>query len=230
MKKANLMILIVFLIALPFTLYVGMHISGRGYYIIATIIIIELMLPFFMRFEGKKPEARELVVVAVLCALAIAGRVVIPVPNFKVAFAIIIISGVALGPETGYMVGAITALVSNFFYGQGPYTPWQMMAYGAGGMLAGFIFMNKKIKKKSWLLAMVGFLIVVLWIGPLLDCSQVFFMMSEINKITFWAALTSGFPINISQGISTGLMLYFLGNTMLEKIERIKIKYGLIGE
>ena len=230
MKKSNFMILIVFLALLPITLYVGMHISGRGYYIIGTAIIVELMLPFFMRFEGRKVEARELVVVAVLCALAVGGRVVIPVPNFKAAFAIIIISGISFGPETGYMVGAITALVSNFFYGQGPYTPWQMMAYGAGGMLTGFIFLNKRMRKESWLLALVGFVIVVAWIGPLLDSSQVFLMMPEVNKITFAAALVSGFPINVSQGICTAFILYFFGNPLLDKLERIKLKYGIMEE
>lgn len=132
MKRSHIASLGVFLLLIPLTLFLGTRLPGRSYYITGTLIIIELMLPFFMAFEGRRPQARELVVIAVLCALAIAGRVVIPLPNFKAIFAIIMIAGIAFGPEAGFMVGAISAFASNFFYGQGPYTPWQMMAYGAG--------------------------------------------------------------------------------------------------
>ena len=137
MKKSNIATLIVFLLLIPLTLFFGTKLSGHSYYITGTLIIVELMIPFFMAFEGRKPQARELVVIAVMCALAIAGRVVIPVPHFKATFAIIMLSGIAFGPEAGFMVGAIAAFASNFFYGQGPFTPWQMFGYGAGGMLAG---------------------------------------------------------------------------------------------
>ena len=118
MKKSHIATLLVFLILLPLTLYLGTKLSGRGYYITGTLIIIELMIPFFMAFEGRKPQARELVVIAVMCAIAIAGRVAIPIPNFKATFALIMLAGIAFGPEAGFMIGAITAFVSNFFYWQ----------------------------------------------------------------------------------------------------------------
>ncbi len=228
MKKANIATLFVFFLILPITLYVGTLISGKGYYVTGTVIIIELMIPFFMAFEGKKPQARELVVIAVMCTLAIVGRVAIPIPNFKAAFAIIMISGIAFGPQTGYVVGAITALVSDFFYGQGAYMPWQMMAYGAGGMLAGFIFQSKRLKRTPWTMAIVGFLLVLLWIGPLLDCAHLFLMMPEINKSTVFASLASGFPVNISQATSTVLIMLVFGRPLLDKLERIKLKYGMM--
>ena len=117
MKKSNIATLIVFFLLIPLTLYLGTRLSGRSYYITGTLIIIELMIPFFMAFEGRKPQARELVVIAVMCAIAIAGRVAIPIPNFKAIFAIIMLSGIAFGPEAGFMVGAIAAFASNFFYG-----------------------------------------------------------------------------------------------------------------
>ena len=81
------------------------------------MLILELMIPFFLAFEGRKPQARELVVIAVMSAIAVAGRVAIPIPHFKAVFAFVMLAGIAFGPETGFMVGAITAFVSNFFYG-----------------------------------------------------------------------------------------------------------------
>ena len=228
MKKSHIATLAVFLLLIPMTLFLGKQLSGRSYYITGTLIIAELMIPFFMVFEGRKPQARELVIIAVMCALAIAGRVVIPLPNFKAIFAVIILTGIAFGPEAGFMVGAISAFVSNFFYGQGPFTPWQMFAYGAGGMLAGFLFRRNWLPRKNWVMAVFGFCTVLLWMGPLLDSSHLFLMMPKITWTAIVTVLVSGFYVNVSQAICTALILFLLGNAILEKLDRVKIKYGLI--
>ena len=138
MKKSHIATLLIFLLVIPATLYFGLRLTGRAYYLTSTLVIIEIIIPFLLAFESRRPQARELVVIAVLSALAVAARVAIPIPNFKAIFAIIMLSGIAFGPEAGFLVGAVSAFASNFFYGQGAYTPWQMFAYGAGGMLAGF--------------------------------------------------------------------------------------------
>ena len=228
MKKSHIATLAVFLLLIPLTLFLGKQLSGRSYYITGTMIIAELMIPFFMVFEGRKPQARELVIIAVMCALAIAGRVVIPLPHFKAIFAVIILTGIAFGPEAGFMVGAISAFVSNFFYGQGPFTPWQMFAYGAGGMLAGFLFRRNWLPRKNWVMAVFGFCTVLLWMGPLLDSSHLFLMMPKITWAAIVTVLVSGFYVNVSQAICTALILFLLGNAILEKLDRVKIKYGLI--
>ena len=228
MKKSNIVTLLVFFLLIPATLYLGTQLSGRGYYITGTLILIELMFPFFMAFEGRKPQARELVVIAVLCAIAIAGRVAIPIPNFKATFAIIMISGIAFGPEAGFIVGAITAFASNFFYGQGPYTPWQMFGYGAGGMLAGFCFRKCWLPRKPWIMAVFGFWAVILWVGPLLDCSHIFLMLTQINRESVMATFLSGFYVNMSQAICTVLVMLLFGKPLLEKLDRVKLKYGML--
>lgn len=228
MKKSNIAMLIVFLALMPLTLFLGDKLPGKGYYLTGVLIIIELSVPFFMMFEKRKPQARELVVLAVMIALAVIGRVAIPIPHFKAAFAIIILTGIAFGPEAGFIVGAITAFASNFFYGQGAYMPWQMMAYGAGGMLAGFVFIKNRIPKNPWIMAIFGFFAVALWIGPLLDTSHVFIMMPKISLETLTAALASGFPVNISQGLCTAIMMFLFGKPLLEKLDRVKQKYGML--
>lgn len=228
MKKSNIATLIVFLLLIPATLYLGTKLSGQSYYITGILIILELMIPFFMAFEGRKPQARELVVIAVMCAIAIAGRAAIPIPNFKAIFAIIMLSGIAFGPETGFMIGAISAFASNFFYGQGLYTPWQMMAYGAGGMLAGFVFAKERLPRKPWVMAVFGFFAVILWVGPLLDCSHIFLMLTAINWSSAIAIFISGFYVNVSQAICTVLIMLLLGRPLLDKLDRIKLKYGMM--
>ena len=99
MKKSHIATLLVFFLLIPATLFLGTRLPGRGFYITGTAIIIELMIPFFLAFEGRRPQARELVVIAVMCALAVAGRAAIPIPNFKAIFAIIMLTGIAFGPE-----------------------------------------------------------------------------------------------------------------------------------
>ena len=228
MKKSNIVTLIIFFLLIPATLFLGTKIPGRSYYITSTLMILELMVPFFMAFEGRKPQARELVVIAVMCAIAIVARTAIPIPHFKAIFAVIMLSGIAFGPEAGFMVGAISAFASNFFYGQGAYTPWQMMAYGAGGMLAGFLFAKGRLPQKPWVMAVFGFFATILWVGPLLDCSHIFLMLSVINRDSILAALLSGFPVNLSQAICTVLIMLLFGRPLLNKLDRVKTKYGMM--
>lgn len=228
MKKSNLATLLIFLLMIPATLILGSRMSGRSYYLTSILIIVELLIPFFLTFEGRRPQARELVVIAVMCALAVAARVAIPIPNFKAIYAIIMIAGIAFGAESGFLMGTVAALASNFFLSQGPYTPWQMMGYGAGGMLAGFLFQKGRLPRKPLLMGIVGFLGVLLLVGPLLDTCTVFLAPISMNLKSILAIYISGFTVNISQGLSTFAVLFLLGNPLLEKLDRIKVKYGMM--
>ena len=230
MKKSHIATLLVFFLLIPATLFLGTKLSGRSYYITGTLIILELMIPFFMAFEGRKPQARELVIIAVMCAIAIAGRVAIPIPNFKAIYAVIILAGIAFGPETGFMVGAIAALGSNFFYGQGAYTPWQMFSYGAGGMLCGFAFAKGRLPRKTWLMAMIGFVTVVLVVGPILDSMSLFLGYVELNRETFSVVFVPGFAVNCTQGLCTMAVIVIFGRPLLAILNRIQVKYGMLEE
>ena len=228
MKKSKLISLLIFLLVVPATLILGSRMDGRWYYLTSTLMIAELLIPFFLAFEGRKPQARELVVIAVMCALAVVARVAIPIPSFKAIFAIIMIAGIAFGPESGFLVGAASALASNFFYTQGPYTPWQMMAYGVGGMLAGYLFFKGHLKRKPLVMGIFGFLCVLLVVGPLLDTCTVFLAPITLNWKNISALYISGFPVNVSQGLCTFAVLLLLGRPLLDKLDRIKLKYGMM--
>lgn len=227
MKKVNIVTWLVVLLAIPATLILGSRMAGRWYYITSTLIILELLIPFFLTFEGRRPQARELAVIAVLCALAVAARVAIPIPNFKAIYAVIMIAGISFGPETGFLVGAVAALSSNFFFSQGPYTPWQMMGYGAGGMLAGFLFQKGRQPRKPLVMGLVGLLGVLLVVGPILDTCTVFMAPITLNLKNVLAIYLSGFGVNITQSLSTFAVLFLLGKPMLEKLNRIQVKYGM---
>jgi len=230
MKKPKLISLLIFLIVVPVTLILGSRIGGRWYYLTGTLMIAELLIPFFLAFEGRKPQARELMLIAVLCALAVVGRVAIPIPHFKAIFAIIMISGIAFGPEAGFLVGAVSALASNFFYAQGPYTPWQMLAYGVGGMLAGYLFFKGKLKRKPIVMGIFGFLCVLFIVGPLMDTCTIFIAPITLTLKSIAALYVSGFSLNVIQALCTFAVLFLLGKPLLDKLDRIKQKYGIAEE
>ena len=148
---------VVLFVLIPLTIWLGVWLfEDRKYNIISIIIALLSCVPFFVRFEKGKSGAREMIVIAVMAAFSVVGRLIFaPIPAFKPVTAITIISGVALGPEAGFIVGSMTAVVSNMFYGQGPWTPFQMFVWGFIGFLAGVIFRKSK-KPNRIVLSIVG--------------------------------------------------------------------------
>lgn len=231
MKKTTYLSLLTILVLIPATLWLGTQLKGRWYYLTSTLVILETMLPFFLLFEARRPQARELVTIAVMAALAVAGRVAIPIPNFKAITGIIMITGMALGPQVGFMTGAVSAFASNFFYSQGPWTPWQMLSYGMGGFLAGVLFYGRTWKKpwlETVLKAAFSFLAVVLAVGPLLDACTIFTTGSRLSWRFAVTVLAAGFPHNVTHGLSCMVTVLVLSKPLLTKLNRLKTKYGML--
>lgn len=228
MKRALFLRILVCAVLIPATLFLGTHLKSRWYYLTCTLVIIETMLPFFMAFETRKPQARELVTIAVMCALSVASRVVVLIPNFKPMTAIIMLTGIALGPEAGFLTGAVSAFASNFFFSQGPWTPWQMMGYGFGGFLAGILFFGKKRNHSPAMLAVFGFLTIQLVVGPLLDCCTVFTTESKLSWKFAAAVFAAGVPYNFKHALACAVIMLLFSKPLLEKLERLIVKYGMM--
>lgn len=205
------------------------------YYLIATIIVLAAFVGFTMSFEGRRPQARELAVVAVLAALAVASRAVFAwVPHFKPMAGIVMISGMALGPQGGFLVGAVSALASNFLFGQGPWTPWQMLAFGVAGLIGGLLTRTGLFPRErlSWacraVLAVVGFASVVGLVGPILDTST-FFYLSSVPTLELAAAVyLAGLPVNAIHGAATAITLFLVADPLLNQLARLRKKYGML--
>ena len=218
------------LLLIPLTIYLGISFFGnKKYYFISLLILLETMIPFFMMFERRKPKARELILISVLCGLAVAGRsVFFMLPQFKPVIALIIIAGVAFGGETGFLVGTVTAFVSNFFFGQGPWTPWQMFAFGIIGFIAG-IFFNKGILRKTKItLCIFGFFMTLIVYGGIMNPSSVIMWQNKITWKMLLSACIAGITFDLIHALGTAFFLWFISEPMIDKLERIKIKYGLV--
>ncbi len=231
-KKRKLGLLLA-IIGIPVLLVLSWRFAGRNYYLCSLMVIILAIVPFFMKFEKRRPQARELVTLAVLCAIAVASRAAFAIiPHFKPMAAIIMIAGMAFGAEAGFLVGAISAFASNFIFGQGMWTPWQMFAYGIAGLLAGIFYrygvIGEKKGKQRIITAVFGFLVIVVMVGPILDICSIFTMGNAISWEWAGALFLSGLPVNIIHGIATAATLFLLCKPMMEKLNRVKIKYGMM--
>ena len=230
LSKRTIAALVIVMLAVPLTIFVGVYYLGdRKYYFISLLIILETMLPFALVFESRKPQARELIVISVLCAIAVAGRAAFfMLPQFKPVVALVIIAGVCFGGETGFLVGAVTGFVSNFFFGQGPWTPWQMVAFGIIGFLAGVLFCKGLLRKTRGALCIFGGLAAFLLYGGIMNTASVLMWQARPNGAMVLSAYMLGVPFDLVHAAATVFFLWFLSAPMIEKLDRIKVKYGLL--
>ena len=202
----------------------------RGYYFTSMCIIVISIFIFLWSFEKRKPKTREIVTLAVMTALAVVGRLAFfMTPQVKPCAAIIIITGVMLGRQSGFLCGALTAFVSGFFFGQGPWTPWQMIAFGIIGFLSGVLFSKKNIKYayNKWIISIYGFLATFVIYGFILDTATVFMYTDTPKTETFVATYLSGSGFNLIHAASTFVVLFLISNATIKKLERLKIKYKM---
>ncbi|MCL2152787.1 MAG: ATP-binding cassette domain-containing protein [Oscillospiraceae bacterium] len=232
LSKRTLVAAVMILLAIPITIYVGSYFFGdRRYYFISLLIVLETMLPFALVFERRKPQARELVIIAVMCAIAVVGRAAFfMLPQFKPVVAIIIIGGVAFGGEAGFLIGAMTGFVSNFFIGQGPWTPYQMFALGVIGFLSGALFKKGVLRRAPVSLAVFGAFATVIIYGGIMNPASVLIWQpgeADITGTMVLASYIQGIPFDLIQAAATVAFMLIIARPMLEKLDRIKEKYGL---
>ncbi|MDR1329504.1 MAG: ECF transporter S component, partial [Oscillospiraceae bacterium] len=149
-------------------------------------------------------------------------------PQFKPVVALVIISGVAFGGEAGFLVGAATGFISNFFFSQGPWTPWQMFAFGVIGFLAGVLFRRGWLRRNPASLAVFGAVATVVIYGGIMNPAMVLMYQPSPNKMMFLAAYLQGLPFDLVHAAATVTFTLIFSRAMLEKLDRIKIKYGLV--
>lgn len=147
-KRTKVSSLIIFIL-IPATIAAGcIFLGNERYMVISLVLLIYTMIPFFMVFEKRKPRAREIVLIAMMAAITVCAQLffhmVLPL---QIGTALIIVSGIALGPEAGFLIGATARFICNFYMGQGPWTPWQMFCWGLLGFLAGLAFNKVELDK-----------------------------------------------------------------------------------
>lgn len=216
-----------YIIALPIIVILGYVLSGnQKYNLLSLFVIVIALIPMFFAFEKGNNTAREIVIIAVMTAISCVGRLVFaPLPGFKPITAIVIITGISFGMRAGFITGAMTAFVSNFFYGQGPWTPFQMFSFGFIGLLSALLFNpNKKIN--VILLVLVGIIGGVLF-SLMMD---IYTTLSVDNYFTFERYLffvTASLPFMAIYVVSNVIFLLLITKPLITKLNRLRNMYGV---
>lgn len=197
--------------------------------LLSFVVVLGCLAVFFAGFEHSRPRLRDTMPIAVLAALAAAGRILFaPFPSFKPVSAIAIIAGAAFGRRSGFLVGVLAALVSNFFFGQGPWTPWQMYGWGLVGYLGGILAQAGLFEGRAGkaVLLSYGFLSGPLY-GVVLNVWSIvgFYHPETLEQaaIIYAAAL----PLDVVHGVATVAFLLALYFPWQRKLARVKRKFGL---
>ena len=134
-----------------------------------------------------------------------------------------------LGKQAGFLSGVMTAFISDFFFGMGPWTLWQMMAFGVIGLLSAIIFNEERIEKMGGygklILCCYGFVVTFFVYGFIMDTATVFMITDRPTIKIFLATYASGVVFNMIHGISTFVFLYLMANPLSKKIKRVLVKY-----
>ncbi|MBQ9384960.1 MAG: ECF transporter S component [Ruminiclostridium sp.] len=213
--------------AFPFVLIPAFTVIGSAVFDNSRHIIISLgvalmsLLVFISGFEKKKTGTRRLVIASVMIALCVLGRFI---PLFKPISALTIITGMYLGGETGFLVGSLSAVISNIFAGQGPWTAFQMLAWGLIGLVAGLLS-DPLIKHRALLLAF-GVITGIAY-SFVMDIWTTLWYSGSFDIAVYLTALVTAIPYTISYAVSNFVFLWFLAEPFGEKLSRLRVKYGV---
>lgn len=199
-----------------------------SYYVPSAILLVFSLLPVFFSFERRKSSSREITLTASLVALAVVSRAAFYlIPEVKPIAAVVIVSAVCLGAEKGYTVGVFSAFVSNFIFGQGPWTPFQMTALGLVGFVSGLVFKYAKCSRVN--LAVTGFVLAFALYGAIADISTILVIYGkQLTLRGLLSVYAAGAPFSFAFGLSTAVFLFVIGTPLINKLNRVIIKYNII--
>ncbi|MEI5995405.1 ECF transporter S component [Candidatus Enterococcus mansonii] len=228
MNKSDIKRIVVrtMLLLLLFTIGVLLF-QASEYQIVSMLLVLGACFPMYYRYEKKQMNIKELVLIAVLTSIAVLGRFLFyMIPAITPMTAIIIISGICLGSEVGFLVGSLSAITSNMLFGQGPWTPFQMFSWGIIGCVAGLPWLQQLFQKSYWFLACYG-IIAGFFFSFFMDLWTVFSIDRFFSWQRYLALLLSAVPYTISYCFSNAFFSCVLFRSIQTKLQRILIKYDI---
>lgn len=239
-KVVRIVGLIVVIVLVPLVVAAGVWLfADRNYMLVSIVVALLALLPFFVGFERRGHSTRELVCIAALTALSVLGRIVFAfLPGFKPVTAVVVVVGMCFGAEAGFVSGALSALLSNVVYGQGPWTPFQMLAWGLCGFVCGIVFfrrgkpsfgLGKSNKVVAYtVIAVVG---VVCGFGysAVVDVWTAVSIGGSLTMQSYLAAVATSLPVSVEYALSNVVFLFVLYKPLANRLQRVKKKYGVFG-
>ncbi|HEY2055270.1 MAG TPA: prenyltransferase/squalene oxidase repeat-containing protein [Solirubrobacterales bacterium] len=192
--------------------------------LVSFLILAAVLLAGFGWYERSRPPAQVVALVAALAALAIAGRVAFAAfPNVKPTTDIVIFAGYALGPAAGFAVGAFSALISNFWFGQGPWTPWQMAAWGLCGILGAALALGTRNVGRLTLAAVCG--LAAVGYGAILNFSLMATYGGTLSWEGFWILEGRAVPFEVAHAAGNVALALAAGPAMIRMLIRFRERF-----
>ena len=213
--------------AIPFALIPALVICSaivfdqQRYLIISLGIAVLALVLFMTGFEKRNIGSRRMALTAVMTALAVVGRFI---PLIKPITAICVLTAMYLGAEAGFLCGSMSVLISNIWFGQGPWTPFQMLGFGLIGLIAGYL--SRPLIKSKALLIIYAVLSGAAY-SMIMDIWTVLWYSGGLDLRLYLAALLSALPFTLTYAVSNVVFLLVLGRPMGRRLSRIKKKYGV---
>lgn len=199
--------------------------GDRQYAWISLCVAVFSCVPFFIRFEKSAVDTKRLVLLAVMTALSVVGRIIFTqIPGFKPVTAFVVITAMYFGSEAGFLTGALSAVISNFYFGQGPWTPFQMFSWGMMGLIAGLL--SEVLKKNKLVLCIFAVISGALY-SFLMDIWTVLWADGFFNIERYLAAIISSMQFTLIYAVSNLIFLLLFSKPIGKVLERIKEKYGI---
>ena len=192
---------------------------------LASFLILGLvLLGGFAWYERSRPPSQVVALVAALAALAIAGRIAFAAfPNVKPTTDIVVFAGYALGPAPGFAVGAFAGLVSNFWFGQGPWTPWQMAGWGLCGVMGAALALGTRNASRLTLAAVCGFAGIAY--GVLLNFSLMATYGGDLSFRHFLVLEGRAIPFDAAHAIGNVAFALLAGPAMVRMLVRFRQRF-----
>jgi energy-coupling factor transport system substrate-specific component len=188
------------------------------------LILGAVLLGGFVWYERSRPTSQVVALVAALAALAVAGRIAFAaIPNVVATTDIVIFSGFALGPAPGFAVGALAGLVSNFWLGQGPWTPWQMAGWGMCGVLGAALAVARPRAGRLTLAAFCALAGVAY--GALLNFSLMATYGGDLSLQRFLALESRAVPFDAAHAIGNATLALIAGPAMVRALVRFRARF-----
>jgi energy-coupling factor transport system substrate-specific component len=197
----------------------------RRYNMVSILIALLACIPFYFAYEKRRGNIRRMVILSTLIALSVIGRILVFVPGFKPVTAIVILAGMYMGAEAGFLCGSLSAILSNMFFGQGPWTPFQMLAWGSAGFIAGIPFVRKLLQNRIALSIYGG--MTGIFYSFIMDIWTVLSFDGIFSISRYIVAITAAIPVTVEYAVSNVIFLWILRKPIGEKLQRIKVKHGI---
>lgn len=228
-KKSKLRSIILLAVLAPIICVISaFSIESSYYYIPSVMLILVAILAFYFSFESRKIKTAELVILAMMICICVSSRAFFAfIPQVKPLCAFVCITGICLGANAGFIVGSLSMFVSNFFFGQGAYTPFQMLGMGLVGFLCGVIFYKKSYSKNKILTSLISSVLCFFIYGIIVDLSSVLLYVAEYNFSSIISIFITGAAFNLIHAVTTGIILFLILDAMRKKFTRLTVKYEI---